>query len=308
MTRTGRDYFKSKRFYYFGILAMFSAIAAFLYALPFWLTFDEQLRSLSQAVADALIVAVIVSLAVEPRLLRYFGGELKAFGEELGTQAFWSSFYSRAPKIYIDAVQDLAQAEQYTIASKWTLSFDWADDQKKIVKLTAEFANYRQNRSSKEYRVLNGAFILESSSEDYETKFLSYILICEALEFHKDLLKDGEMGVTRERGGIIRAFPLDDSGASQLVIPPGERFTMLTGAETYLPAPGFFPLANNEPTLEMTIRFRGNALGDLDFNVFCGDWSHLARGQELSRRGDFRVGEVLITGQNIVLSWSPTSN
>jgi len=174
---------RHRRHQYPVILIAFTALAAFLYALPFWVKFHEQFQSLSQAVADALVVAVVVSLAVEPRLLRYFGEELKSFGEQLGTQTFWSSFYSRAPRIYIDAIKALAEAEQFTIASNWVVSFDWVDAEKTVIKLSVEHANHRENRSSKDFAVVTRSFIYESPFGQYKSQLRSHAVLCEAIEF-----------------------------------------------------------------------------------------------------------------------------
>jgi hypothetical protein len=165
------------------VLIMLAALAAFLYCLPLIVNLRSQFQSLSEAVADALVVAIIVSLAVEPRLLRYFGEELKSFGQQLGTQTFWASFYSRAPKIYIDAIKSLAEAEQFAISSNWMVSLDWIELDKNIMKLEIEHAYYRENRSAKDFSVMTRTFIYESPFANLKSMIQSHAVVCEAIEF-----------------------------------------------------------------------------------------------------------------------------
>src|SRR5450755_4711905 len=80
---------------YWAILLMFGLVGAALFTVDAVMSLPSQVHSITQAVGEALVVAVVVSLVVEPRLLRYFG-------EELSSQTFWASFYSRAPDAYRD--------------------------------------------------------------------------------------------------------------------------------------------------------------------------------------------------------------
>lgn len=289
------------------ILVALTALAAILYTLPFWIALHQQLQNLSQAVADALVVAIVVSLAVEPRLLRYFGEELRSFGEELGTQTFWSSFYSRAPRVYIDAVKQLAEAEQFTIASNWIASFDWANHDKTVLRLSVDHANYRENRSSREFPVITKTFIYESPVDTYKSQIRRQAVICESIEFYSDLIKDGRAIVEPAEGGMIRIRPSDASTTPFLIVPPGERFTVLTSAETYVPKIGYFPLMINTPALRLTVEFKGDALEDLDISITPAGIFPVIRGSggDFAQRGPIEVGGVYVNGQGVLLSWAP---
>jgi hypothetical protein len=287
-------------------LTMLAALAVFLYVLPLFVKFHGQLESLSQAVADALVVSVIVSLAVEPRLLRYFGEELKSFGQQLGTQTFWASFYSRAPEMYIDAIKSLAEAEQFAISSNWVVSFDWVEDDMSILRLHIDHAYYRENRSSKEFPVSTRTFIYESSFPHRKSQIRSHAIVCEAIEYYSDLLKDGRAKAEYEEAGILRIHPSSNTTIPYLKVPPGARFTVLTTAETYVPTIGHFPLVVNVPTLRLTIQLNGNALGDLYISIQDASigMPTQGKGNELAANGPIKVGEVFITGQAVLLSWA----
>ena len=290
------------------VLAVLAATAALLYVLPILIKIHEPLQNLLQAVADALVVAIIVSLAVEPRLLRYFGGELKSFGEQLATQTFWSSFYSRAPDTYREAIKELAASDQFSMSSNWIVSFDWANDEKTIIKLSLEHTNYRENRRSTDFPIVTNTFIYKSPFKDYDSQFRYHAIICEALEFYSDLLRDGYSKVT-DQADRLQIMSANDAEVPYLAVPPGARFTVLTHAETYLPVTSHFPLSVNVPVLRFTIRLCGDALNDLYISVLLpsGNWAARGKGQDLAARGQILVGGVFITGQAVMLSWGSQS-
>jgi hypothetical protein len=43
---------------------------------------------------------------------------------ELASQTFWTSFYSRAPEEYGEAITDLAAATQFAISFQWMITLD----------------------------------------------------------------------------------------------------------------------------------------------------------------------------------------
>ena len=92
------------------VLVAFIIASVVLFAISSYVKMSSDVYDFTRAIAEALIVAVVVSLAVEPRLLRYFGNEL-------ASQTFWNSFYSRAPDAYKDAIKELASEDQFTLAS-----------------------------------------------------------------------------------------------------------------------------------------------------------------------------------------------
>ena len=128
---------------YWVILFMFGLVGAALFTVDAVMSLPSQVHSITQAVGEALVVAVVVSLVVEPRLLRYFG-------EELSSQTFWASFYSRAPDAYREAIKELAAKTDFAHAFNFMLSFDWANKEKTVVKMTCEWTEHRENRSPRQ--------------------------------------------------------------------------------------------------------------------------------------------------------------
>jgi hypothetical protein len=128
-------------------------------------------------VAEALSVSIVVALVVEPRLLRHFG-------EELASQTFWASFYSRAPRGYRDAIQELASATQFGIAVNLKVVLDWASDDQTIIRLRFEGTHCRENRSNKPFPYEPRGNLYDSPFPSHKAEIDQYEVICEGATFH----------------------------------------------------------------------------------------------------------------------------
>jgi hypothetical protein len=287
---------------YWLLLGIFGASAVALFLLnaltapPIWV------HNFSQAVAEALIIAIVVALAVEPRLLSHFG-------EELASRTFWTSFYSQAPEKYREAVRDLASAHQFTIAAHWALTFDWLDGDKTILKLTSESINHRENRGGKPYPLRIGWFIYDSPFPKLTAGIISYTVVCQGAEYYVNPIQDGLAEVQRGEDGRLMILPVEESAASFFRVPPGLRYTVATKASTHVPAVGHYPLVMTAPTLSFIIQFSGNALPDLHLSIVkphLGTVKSLVSGtgSNLQEMGPISSEEVCLTGQAILLSWA----
>jgi hypothetical protein len=292
------------RWRYWAIILLFAGAAAVLYILRDVMSLPALARNLSGAVGDALVVAVVVSLVVEPRLLRYFG-------EELATQTFWSSFYSRAPDPYREAIKELAAMDQFCVAAHWDVALDWADDQKTAVRMSVRWAIHRENRGSKPHGLKPGIMMYESTVPGLAADIGSYAMLCPQSAFHTDLLADGRVRIEHARDGRLLALPADDHARPYFHVPPGQRYTHLVSATTYVASNGVQPITVTSPTLQFTIQFTGTALPDLYLSVLHPGMGSITSaavegtGTELAARGRIQIGGVFVTGQAVLLLWKP---
>jgi hypothetical protein len=287
------------RWRYWTIIGLFSVAAVALLTSSALIKSPEIFQKLAQSVGEALVVAVVVSLAVEPRLLRFFG-------EEIASQTFWSSFYSRAPDSYREAIKELASAERFTIYIEWRLVFDWVDDEKLKIKLSVTSNNHAENRGSRPQGLQPRLFVYESMFPELPTKFDGYTTVCEASAFSSDLIRDESVRIEHAEDG--RLMVLAASEHPYFYVPPGQRYTTMTAATTYVGPTGHFPLVMVNPTLRCTVRLSGTALPELYLSIMHPDLGSVATlvegpGRELSAKADIDVGAVSITGQAILLSW-----
>jgi hypothetical protein len=284
---------------YWVILFMFGLVGAALFTVDAVMSLPSQMHSITQAVGEALVVAVVVSLVVEPRLLRYFG-------EELSSQTFWASFYSRAPDAYREAIKELAAKTDFAHAFNFVLSFDWANKEKTVVKMTGEWTEHRENRSPRQLPLEINAFVPESCFQDFKAEFASCTIVCQELALYANLIDAGVLKVIQGGDGRL-TMTQDENLAPLFQIPPGARYTKITSAITYFGPIGFMPYVSVGPALQFGIQLRGTALPDLYFSIVHPGQGvspvFKGMGTDLAARGLMKIGEVFIEGQSVVLSW-----
>jgi hypothetical protein len=284
-------------------LIFLAAAAATLFILNANVLKTGQAHTFSQAIGEALIVALVVAIAVEPRLLRHFG-------EEIASKSFWTSFYARAPEEYRNAIQNLARETQFTHAIRWRLSFDWIDDNNHdAIKLTITVLNFRKNCDTNPYKVTPYAFAYESRFHKYPTKFIAYTIYSESLTRSIDILLDKRIQPRYAKDGR-----LEISDKTEIfTVQPDQSFTTETRFATCVDTIGYYPLTVTRPTLCATVQLMGTALNDLFISILHPGSGTLQTnnegvGTELEKQGEIRVGEVYITGQAVLVSWKVLSS
>jgi len=260
-----------------------------------------QAQTLSRAVGEALVVAVVVALAVEPRLLRYFGNEIVS-------QTFWNAFYSRAPEAYKEAIKELASADKFADHARWKISLDWANEERSVISLTVDYTNFLKNYSSKPHALQPYAFVYDSLFSDFPTEVHHYQTICQDSAFDSDLIKDGYAQVSHAPDGRLLLTPKSDSQQPYFRVPAGQRYTIKTKVTTYTGASGHFPLAVVRPTLQFTVQLEGAALSDIYLSLVNPGSGSVrpvveGAGKDMAKKGVIPVPGVFLTGQAVLLSW-----
>lgn len=284
------------------ILSILAVSAGTLFLLSATITLPDETHALVQSVAEALTVSIVVALVVEPRLLRHFG-------EEIASKTFWTSFYSRAPKEFRNAVQELASATQFAVAVNWKVTLDWINDAQTIMRFRSEITNYRENRDSKAFPLIPKSFIYESPFPSYRATIDQYLVICEGATFSGSPLQDNFSQIESGKDGRLALKGRAESASAYFQVPPGLRYTIIVDATSYVRELGYAPLVISTPTLSLTVELHGNALSDLWISIIhpevSGTDSRIsADGSALGDKGKISVGEVSLSGQAILLSWA----
>jgi Ca2+/Na+ antiporter len=282
------------------IVSVLGALAAALFLLNATLALPSGVHALAQSVAEALTVSIVVALVVEPRLLRHFG-------EQLASQTFWASFYSRAPREYRDAIQELASATQFAIAVNLKVVLDWADDDQAVIRCRFEHTSYRENRSSKPFPYEPRGTLYDSPFPAYKAEIDQYQVICESSTFHGRPLIDNFSRVEREKDG--RLVVKSASKSYYFLVPPGLRYTTIFGGTTYTRASERFTFGISAPALSLTIELHGSALPDLWISIIHPSSGVLdaklsADGSSLVGKGPIHMNEVSLSGSVIILYWA----
>jgi len=269
--------------------------------MPNLVKIPEQAQTLSRAVGEALVVAVVVALAVEPRLLRYFGNEVVS-------QTFWNAFYSRAPEAYKEAIKELAGADKFAEHARWNVTLDWANEERSVVRLTVDYTNFLKNYSSKPHGLQPYTFAYDSPFSDFPTEVHHYQTICQDSAFDTDLIKDGYAQISHAPDGRLLLTPKSDSQPPYFRVPAGQRYTIKTKVTTYAGTSGHFPLAVVRPTLQFTVQLEGAALPNLYLSLVNPGSGSVrpvveGSGNEMAGKGAILVPGVFLTGQAVLLSW-----
>jgi hypothetical protein len=282
------------------ILSILGILAAALFLLSAEITLPSGIHTLTQSVAEALTVSIVVALVVEPRLLRHFG-------EELASQTFWASFYSRAPREYRDAVQELASATQFGIAVHLKVVLDWADNDQKIIRFHYEMTHYRENRSNRPFSYEPGGYIGGSCFPSHKSEIDQYEVICEGATFHGSPLRENFSRVVREKDGRVAVKPVSESSSSYFQVPPGLRYTTIFGCTSYKHESGNTPIGISVPALSRTIHLLGSALPDLWISIVQTgilDPRLSVDGSSLVDKGPIPIEGVSLSGSVITLYWA----
>jgi hypothetical protein len=247
-------------------------------------------------------VSVVVALVVEPRLLRHFG-------EELASQTFWASFYSRAPKEYRDAIQELASATQFGIAVNLKVVLDWAGDERGIIRVRYEMTHYRENRSGKPFSYESAGYVADSPFPSYKAEINQDEIICEGATFRGDPLRDNFARVEREKDGRLVVKPVNESATSYFQVPPGLRYTTIFACTTYKLDSGNAPIGISVPALSVTMELQGSALPDLWISIIPPgsvilDPKLSMDGSSLANKGPIPIGGVFLAGSVVTLYWA----
>jgi hypothetical protein len=241
-------------------------------------------------------------LVVEPRLLR-------RFGEELASQTFWASFFSRAPREYREAIQELAAATQFSAEVDLKVALDWADDDQTIIRLRYEFTSYRENRSNKPFPIEPKAHLYESSFPSRKASVDRFEIICEGATFRGSPLLDNFSRVERENDGRLVVKPVNESASTYFQVPPGLRYTSIFSGTTYRHESARIPFGMSTPTLSLTVELRGNALPELWISITHPGAGILdpklsVDGSSLVDKGPIRIDEVSLSGSVLLLCWA----
>ena len=266
----------------------------------FWET-ENAWRQLLGALGDALVIATILALLVDPV------AQIR-FARQWGRDMFWAIFNPRAPDRFRDALKDLTAPKGYFRLCTYRFTMDWAQDSDDVLNVRLDL--------TLEATVLDPAGfnpnIVVRSLMCHDGSPSRYV----RWAFRGEEVQPGEFDESELNvHGIQEQSP---SGHTDLYqerlpykasVPEGKTYvierTVLMSRWKW----DFMPFWQGNVVLEQLVILRGDAISDLEFSVF-----QLA-GPEMQRedvpRPDgkkevwFRLPVVSFPGQSSVLEWKP---
>jgi hypothetical protein len=259
-------------------------------------------KGVLNSLGEALIVAVVLSLLVDPLAQHQLA-------VEWGRDLYWSIFSPDAPDEFKEALQALAAPGGYIRRCTYELTFSYVPDgHRDTVDLDIVVRSEGVVLERRGFRPADRVFVLArhdgSPSEYSQWSFRSRHT--EDVEFSgDDLRKLGALEV-QSSGRTV----LDQSAAGESIkIPFRGEYENVRTVVTTRRISDYFPLFQNRVVLEQVFRIRGDAVDDLDIAVV--QLGGVTLDKETLTRPDgstsieYRTRNVAFPGQASMVEWRP---
>ncbi|MFC4859456.1 hypothetical protein [Actinophytocola glycyrrhizae] len=271
------------------------------------LLFDERSfwYALLTGLGEALLISAILATLVDPFLKR-----------KMQVESVWTGIFAlmknEPPDGLQEAIKDLAKVKIYYPSTTWTLTFEWADDDHEILKLTLDVRSVGRNISRQPYMLTRKAWILASTT-GYTSEYLRYAVSCpdeiEAIDADSGIL---QRHITSLEDGSIT---VDEAGLSKgQSISPGKSFETIKVARMYRHSTGYIPLYHGKFGENLEVRLTGEAMADIDVRIshptFEGQTHLTERSRPAARPQVPTVAqfERMIPGQITIIAWHPAAD
>lgn len=267
-------------------------------------------KELIHAVGEAFAVAFLLGVCGDFYLKRKLGeesvkrGVQGALGETLGF------LEPGQPQALRAAVLRFASRNVYIRQSLWRINFNWANEEKTLVKLDVSLKLTGVSLAHDGYLPKRTLWSL-ASVRGYNTTYLGYSLQCPNAGINVAEETEDLIPFLSERTGKVRLNQealLGDRLSEEQKVPLGESFTHNRAACMYQSAVSWIPLMHNDFALSFKLELGGDALSSLSVSVFHPtsemtdqDWTYLGEESAVtSKQWDF-----VTPGQATIVSWLP---
>jgi hypothetical protein len=258
-------------------------------------------RRLSGALGDALVIATVLALLVDPV------AQIR-FARQWGRDVFWAIFNPRAPDRFRDALKDLAAPKGYFRVCTYRFTMDWVPGSDDVLNVRLDL--------TVEATVLDPA--------GFSPSIVVRALMCHDgsparyvhWAFRGEDVQSGEFDESELKAdGIQEQSPSGHTNLYQAhlnfkgLVPQGKTYvvdrTVLMTRWKY----DYLPFWQGNVVLEQLVIVRGDAVSDLNFSVFQLAGPEMQREEVLRPDGKteiwFRLPVVSFPGQSSVLEWKP---
>jgi len=270
-----------------------------------WISGQESERSLAGSLGDALLIAFILALLVDPAAQH-------KFATEWGRDLYWAIFSPDSPQEFRDALQALAAPVGYISHCTYEIDFNHSSQGRDIclqvcarVRLSGVTLDRRGFRPADKVSITSG---LEGAQSRY--CYWSFEGDDTPREEYTEEEMEALRAVSQDQGGRT---VLDQSllTAERTRIPfrgkyKAERHVKYTFARS-----GHLPLSQDRIVLHQVVVIKGTATTDLHFTLVRLGSGQIPDSPETRKRPDgkielhFENGKVAFPGQASILSWRP---
>ena len=214
--------------------------------------------------AEGAIVAAILGLVIERPLRRIFA-------QDIARDVFLTIFGIRAPRAYIEGLEDVCRTDHLSYNVVWHISFAW-HRAPSVLAVEMECRNRIHNIGSEPF-IPKGLWLMGSPRDTPGSRFLRYQMdLAQPDKSVRSLpsLDDKALGkiANTDEGDV--AIDREKLLGPNVAIEPGGHTSSVTVGLVYLDLPGLIPLVQNYPALKVEFEFDGGALQDLNLRVQTG--------------------------------------
>jgi hypothetical protein len=258
-------------------------------------------RQLLGALGDALVIATVLALLVDPV------AQIR-FARQWGRDIFWAIFNPRAPDRFRDALKDLAAPKGYFRVCTYRFTMDWAQGSDDVLNVRLDL--------TVEATVLDPA--------GFNPSIVVRALMCHDgspsryvhWAFRGEDVQSGEFDESELKAdGIQEQAPSGHTNLHQAhlnykgLVPQGKTYVVDRTILMTRWKCDYMPFWQGNVVLEQLVIVRGNAVSDLSFSVFQLAGPEMRREEVLRPDGKteiwFRLPIVSFPGQSSILEWKP---
>jgi hypothetical protein len=224
---------------------------------------------------EALLIASLLGLTVD-RYLKF------VLVREVGNLAMQAIFGANAPQEYGERLADnLRSVGAISISSIYSLDIAWDSEERDVLAVTSEVRIEYLNISTKPWPVVDPR-IASSRAPNRVSRFTDYEITIRNPQAgqragvissqHYASSTDPQMSTAQHRNddGTVVLNRSELGGFEPTVIAPGATASLRIQGTTYHPSRGGLPIVTRTPSLEITLKLRGEALSDLTVQPYIG--------------------------------------
>lgn len=265
-----------------------------------WTT-ENAWRQLLGALGDALVIAVVLALLVDPV------AQIR-FARRWGRDVFWAIFNPRAPDKFRNALKDLAAPKGYFRMSTYRFTLDWADEAHDLlnVKLQVTVEATVLDPAGFNPSIIVRALMCHDGSPSRYVHWAFRGEDVQSAEFDEDELSAPGIQVQSSSGHTdLHQEKLKYKG----IVPQGKTYVVDRTILMTRWKVDYLPVYQANVTLEQLVIVRGGAVPDLHCSVFQLAGPEMLREEETRPDGKmeiwYRLPSVSFPGQTSILEWKP---
>jgi YD repeat-containing protein len=271
---------------------------------------------LLSGIGDALLIATLIGALVDPRLKRELATEIASQTSRMTADVFYRDFLGGEylPSEYLEGIKRLAKTDRLSLGSSWVLRLDWADSDKKLVKVTSSIRNTIKNvdregvKPSKPWLLC----LTDGRPKSYFTRYEVELVtssheVSQTDKITRWVYEDlGQLsGKTTPEGSGVR---LNVEPHEVCIIPPGEHLKTTLEGVTFHDSCGLMPLMCTFSTLGQELKVHGDAIGDLVVSVRLGTQILTSASSDADGEANvlyFQSDLLAVRGSVLLVQWQP---